>query len=487
MHIISNCFSTCTHVVACACVLFVFRDAPASAQQTFYVDFDTSLSLPDTSPGKPIPAWRYAYDEPGQRAMILDYLNMHFSRYGMTYVEGLPPTPFSGSTITLNSPGFGAGSEGIDFRNIDDDDGATINILSILEFLGEDLSSPGFTDADVAMATANVIGHESSHLMGARHHDAHGPIGTGIGPGTTPSDFLPPYVGPIGAPETGTAFAAVHAGGANFGLSGLYSPNFISERAAVKLEFGSVRSDDYVIAEGTGNNTVDESQFFEPTPFAIPYPYRPEIDPETLPPGEDPPLTPDFLAGLGMVIIGSIDTPAGEGFMPDYYSFFGMAGQKVSIEAMSYILPGEGDDEFRYADNADPTVVLLDSGVLPVTGGINDDDDDTPPFGDPDFLGSASLIDVTLPETGLYTIEVVAPGPLFPVMGSDKTGMDGGAYELLIYAARPVVIPEPTSGMLLGIALAAFGKLTFLARCGKAGWTLSCSQQLEKIGRGGTH
>ena len=64
--------------------------------------------------------------------------------------------------------------------------GAAINVLSILEFLGDDLAASAFTDGDVAFATANIAGHEALHLMGARHHDAHGPLGTGIGAGTPP-------------------------------------------------------------------------------------------------------------------------------------------------------------------------------------------------------------------------------------------------------------------------------------------------------------
>ena len=117
------------------------------------------------------------------------------------------------------------------------------------------------------------------------------------------------------------------------------------------------------------------------------------IDPGDLPPGEDPPPLPVGIAGVGQVITGTLDTPSPgdpDGFLSDYYSFFGEAGQVWTFEVMSYLLPADGPDKFRYADNADVAIVLLGPDMMPVVGGVNDDDDDTPPFGDPDFLGGAT-------------------------------------------------------------------------------------------------
>lgn len=240
-----------------------FKSRSAQAQQKFFVDFDSTLMLPDDSPGKPIPKWRYEYSMP-QTDAIIDYLNFHFSMYGTEFLPGLPDIPGEGSVIKLNAAGFGGGSEGVDFRNLDDDDGASINVLSILEFLGEDITTPAFSEEDIAFATANIVGHEAMHLMGVRHHDAHGPIGTGIGPGTVPGDFVPTYMGPIGAPDTGFSFAAAHFGGANFSLPGLYTENFVAERTAVKLLMAGEDADVYVIEDDGMNNSPPEAQPFDP-------------------------------------------------------------------------------------------------------------------------------------------------------------------------------------------------------------------------------
>lgn len=442
------------HVLFHACAVLIAASfalccSPAQAQQKFYLDFDSTLALPEGSPGKPIPKWRYEYSML-QTDAITGYLDTHFGMYGMEFIAGLPDIPGAGSVIKLNDATFGGGSEGIDFRNLDDDDGAKINVLSILEFLGEDLAAPSYTEEDIAFATANIVGHEAIHLMGVRHHDAHGPIGTGIGPGTVPEDFLPTYMGPIGGPDTGFSFAAAHAGGANFSLAGLYSENFVSERTAVKLLAASEGAEGLVLEDDGMNNSPLDAQPFEPDGFIIPYPLRPEIDPDDLPPGEPLPRKPVAIAGVAQVITGTLDTPSPidpDKFIADYYSFAGAAGETWTFEVMSYILPGDGAAEFRYGDNADVAIALLDSSGSLVA--INDDDDDTPAFPSAGFLGSATIFDVTLTESDIHTLEIFVPGPGFPVPGSDKTGTDGGSYEIFAYRAFTITVPEPAVLALL--------------------------------------
>ncbi|WP_428387307.1 hypothetical protein [Mucisphaera sp.] len=409
----------------------------AEATQTFYLDFDTIIEgvddgslVPGVTPGVPPIDEIYDYDSE-QRSFVVDYLNMNFEQHGMVFVDGLPAIAGAGSVIQMNK-GFGAGAEGVDFRNLDDDDSASVNMLSIYKFLSYPLETLSLMD--VAMSTANTIGHEAMHLMGTRHHDAYGPIGTGIG--TFPTDFLPVSSAPVGAPFTPENFMSIHAGGAGFGL-GLFTPKFVSERSTIRLEVAKPFSDGFVDAELGGNNTFETAQFIDVDSggFDVGYPMRPLPEPDRSTPGTTPaPEIPVALTGFAKVVTGSFDSkpaPESDKFFGDYYSFFGIADEMWTFEVMSKILEG-GD---RYADTADPAVVILDptGAVVPYYGdpfgAANDDDDDGE-------LG-ATVFDVILPVTGFYRIEIIVADEFFS--GPPKTGLDGGSYELFMYSATPAV------------------------------------------------
>jgi hypothetical protein len=186
-------------IYAIAAALVVAAVSGASAEQKFYLDFDSVKDLYDSDPGDPSlpPSDEIVTYTAEQRTAMLEYLNVHFERYGMVFFEGPKPVPFADSGIRLNAPGFGAGAEKIDFRNLDDDDGADVNIISMFEFLGK--TAGEWTDEDVVMGTANAVGHEALHLMGMRHHDKASPLNSGIGGGLLPGDFAPTYTGPTTA------------------------------------------------------------------------------------------------------------------------------------------------------------------------------------------------------------------------------------------------------------------------------------------------
>lgn len=419
---------------------------PAHAEHKFYVDFDTIIDTFEATPdamGLPPADEIYDYST-DQRDFILGYLNTHYEMYGMKFLEGPKPIAFVDSGITLNK-GFGAGSEGVDFRNENEDDGAAANTISIFKFLDAD----SWTDDDVTIATANLVGHEAAHLMGVRHHDAWGPIGTGIG--TIPSDFTPTFPGPVGAPDTSLSFASLHFGG-SLSFETLTTPKFVSERTAVRLEVTKPFSGEFIIEDDGDNNTIEDAQPLGPIAFTTPYPYRPMPDPEELPEGEELPIYPISIDGLIQVITGTLDTPSafGEGFVSDYYIFDGAEGDVWTIEAMSYVL----ESKERYPDNADVAIALLDGitgAVIPYHTGtaLTDDDDDS----DGEFFG-ATLFEVVLPKDGPYVLEVLVAAPF--ISGDDaKTGTDGGSYEIFMYKAAPVTIPEPSSALLLlGLASA---------------------------------
>lgn len=431
------------HVCA-ACVALVLGGlSTAQATQKVYIDFDSIKDAFDaTGPGPGIPPADEIYDySVGQRDFIVDFLNINYGPYAVEFFEG--PRPIaeltSASEFTLNK-GFGAGSDGNDFRNQDNDDEAFGNIISIFKFLGK--TSGDWTDGDVMIASANIIGHEVSHLLGARHHDALNPLNAGLGGGIFSGDFAPGYPGPSAAAETGSTFMSQHAGG-SLSFESVTEEKVISERLIPRLIVAGPDGDDYLTDEvAIDNHSADLAKAQEiVTPFfATPYPLRPP-----LPPGATE--EPIGIAGVVATVTGELDADpgGGGGFLADYYKFEAEEGQMWTIEAMSYIIVE--DESPRYADNADVAIILLDEfgSVVPYYSGtaINDDDDDSGGT----FLG-ASLIDVIIPETGTYMIEVIAAAPF---LDTGKDGTDGGSYELFLYSAEvlSVPIPEPASALML--------------------------------------
>jgi hypothetical protein len=407
-----------------------FAGGRAMAAQKFYVDF--------VGPGTAPPVYTYSYTAP-QIDFAIGYLNTRFMQHGMEFIAGERPDAelFSASLVTLNDPSFGGGAEHVDFRNEVHNDHAVINALSVFDFVGE----PSPSVPDMAIGTANLVAHEAEHLMGVRHHDALTPVGLGLGAGITAGDFSPAYPGPSLATGSGITFADLHAGGSlSFGT--LASDLYVGERSAARLtaaQFPFVHTDETV----TDNHIVSKAKPV-PTPLlALPYPYRPPT-----PPGEP------MLVALNVQIAtvsGKLDPVGSTGmFLPDYYKFDGAAGQRWTIEALSYLLEG-GD---RYADNADVAIALLDGrSGLPSEGAligyysstaINDDDDEIAPGGG-SYRG-ATLLDVILPYSGPYVVEVFAASP---ALGLGKPGTDGGSYELFLYNTAPVAVPEPGSVLLL--------------------------------------
>jgi hypothetical protein len=144
----------------------------------------------------------------------------------------------------------------------------------------------------------------------------------------------------------------------------------------------------------------------------------------------------DVIAGtLSLFPPGDPMTPPGP-ITTDYYSFFGTEGETVTIEVMSSIL------SWRFADITDPVVFLLDGMGLPVgTYFFNDDEHEST---------DSMLLDITLPYTGPYVIEVGPVEPASPMMA--------GAYDLYVY--RYTTVPEPST-------LALFAAVTSLSLCGR--------------------
>ena len=102
--------------------------------------------------------------------------------------------------------------------------------------LGE-AGEPAATSADFIALSATIAAHELGHLSGLEHGDSFGPIGLGIYAGVDPDLYIPPYPGPTDADET---IRHIMASGASVGetlFQAIANP-FFGEREAIKLAYG---------------------------------------------------------------------------------------------------------------------------------------------------------------------------------------------------------------------------------------------------------
>ncbi len=341
-----------------------------------------------------------------QRNAIQSRMELDYALFDFQFTQA---APVSGdfSTLFFNS-GQGLGlAEQIDFRNLDRNDTAQIQIT------GAVTSSP-----QIITLSANTASHELGHLLGLRHGDSFGPIGSGRDPNTAfANEFRPSYPGPAGADET--RFHIMEADNNPSGFIESTTRQYFSERSAIKLAFNEIGT---VIAEAPGaNDSIASAQPISLVNMPVP---------NTLLAGDNfgEALFVEALAVTGMRSSTNDD---------DYYSFQGFAGDLFNIEVISDIL------DYRIANTIDPTLTLLGPNGLPVnyygTSAFNDDE----------WEGLDSiLLDIVLPSDGTYTILVDA---------FDST--DTGGYELFLYRLASAPVPEPSAWVLLvGLSLFAAWK-----------------------------
>ncbi len=412
-----------------AVALVLFIGAPASALQTVSLSFHT-VSLTD-------PLDEYVYS-PGEQMAIKEILEKVYlsdpsdpsgGPFGIKFeiFDPLdPPVPFTTSIIKFNNGFMGGAAEKLDFRNLDDNDDVDVNALGLLKSYdgapragGGTWTLPELTSPEtVVFASANLAAHELGHALGLRHHDSFGPIGSGIG--VAGDKYSPTYIGP-----TFGTFSSFHTMGlastVALNADTLTTPSWLSERSAMKLIFNEVGP---VAPEvGVMNDSPPEAQaipiagvFVPNTQLEPPDPYFPD-------PLDLTPVTA-FAGFTGGVIDASLDDP----FDVDYYSFSADAGSIVTIEAVSKVIADT--DPTRMPNPVDMVIEILDSTLTPVPYpaatpfSANDDQ-----FESTDSL----LIDVEIPTTGLYYIDLRASGK----PGADKTG----SYELYVMGFLP--FPKP--------------------------------------------
>ena len=359
----------------CAIGSLLLLPALCSAQQAVLLDFDTGTD------------GNINYTTQ-MRNDVQDLLETIYQDFNVTFSQTAPGAgPFT--TLTYNSGTAGGLADGIDFRNLDMNDNAVINVDGL-----------GFTaPADVVGLSANIGAHELGHLMGLRHRDSFGPIGSGVLPGFD-VNFLPTYPGPQNATEFGDHVLSTPAFGAS--VARFTQPVWFSERSAIKLAFAE---DSNTFGEAGGfNDTLATAQSLI---------FDQLIVPNTIVAGQN--------AGIGdfdvdaVSVVGSLTTND-----DDFYEFTADAGDLFNFEVMSSALD-------RLA-TIDTQISILDANGNFVdyfgADAFNDDEIET--------LDSV-IIDLVIPEAGTYFIQV-----------NGFSGADTGEYEL--FATRfngAIAIPEP--------------------------------------------
>jgi hypothetical protein len=345
-------------------------------------------------------------------------------------------------TLFLNPDGtagfsilFGR-AEGIDFGNDDLGTGsfADANFWQVLADiftpasferltgLPANVDEEGNIDpASIRLATitqaANTGAHEVGHTIGLRHHDAFGAPGAGL-PSTgrpAPGTFVPVYDGPQEATET---TLHIMASGASSGLSLAQSANsdrFLSERSSLKTRLAEEAR---VYDEGklwTDRRThVKSLRLFN------------GLFPNTIEEGvnEDQPFLPiDYAWVQGSLVPLSTDE----------YKFFGKAGEFITAEVISFT------DSFI----AQPILSELQIFKVERNGSrtlLSTNNQTFEPF-DP------LLLDVELPETGEYVLQVSTPDIIYLDLNGDGIAADSliasgfgffleGDYDLLVYSVE---------------------------------------------------
>jgi hypothetical protein len=392
------------------------------AGQVVFLDFNTFTY--DAS-GQPLPG-KHVYMATEQSA-ILTQMQANFALFPfITFTLQRPAsgpysTLFFNKTPVVNGkPEPGGRADGVDYRDQNRNDTAAVDVNGLIGGAGQPPAQ--FTDASgnvvdsYVTMTATIGSHELEHLMGDRHDDAT-MIGFGVHNPPGGSKYVPPYPGPAAAWETTQHIIASPVTVGSTLLDAADHP-YIGAREAIKLAFIQ------------GGTVIDDTQ-------------NPVAAHASLQTAQSVPLvalrvpnaqTQGFYAGkvFSVSAIDVVDTialdPATHKSQSNFYAFSGRAGDLMSFDVMSQILP-------RITNPIDSVLRIYDAA-----GNLLTDYYHTPAVNDDEFeTGDAAILDFTLPADGTYYVEVdtfsdpsIPPtDPHYTQAEHDDTAT--GTYELLMY------------------------------------------------------
>ncbi|HEY2785006.1 MAG TPA: choice-of-anchor Q domain-containing protein [Fimbriiglobus sp.] len=425
----------------------------AGVPQVVLLDFDTFTPL---SPGNHVYT-QYERDAIQQRmqgvfsafsSTVLDGSTVYSN--GFVFTQSLATAQLltrstGGEFVTMyfNEPPVGGQAEEVDFANANLGGTASVDASLILGAANQ----PDPTTINFINESAGLAEHELGHLVGLRHTDAFGPIGSGAYQvfldgtqvsGLNPSAFYPYYQQPTTAqpilastdpllsltsiPDGATAYGyetPLHVMGspASIGISRFDTLNdiFFGEREAMRLAFD--QSGVILLAQTAPHDSAASAQDLGVLPGLV--------VPNTSAAGS---LNAGQSFSVSAVaVVGSIGLDGSGRSRSDWYSFSAHAGDVMSFETISNVLPG----------NSRPLDTIL--RVYDAAGNLLASNDD-------ELESRDSLIqDFRVPADGKYSVQVdtyaqdpaenTSQGDYVLYMTNFKIGPSGGGGSTLVAGA----------------------------------------------------
>jgi len=315
-----------------------------------------------------------AFGRPGGLASEIDPGNLSFGGTAVVQVNGL-----LGGVITADDTG-GEGGDADAYKGYQPGFGD--------EQIGA--AKPDATSENFVLLSAKIAAHELAHLMGLRHQDSFGPIGFGVHDPPGVNGYNPQFPGPAGGVET---FDHLLGTGASVGSDRFNDLRnlFFGEREAIKLALSvSDHSQTFATESTSAHGTYLTAQALALTTVAVP---------NTLSTGlhQNKSIYVQMKSVVGSI---AVDSATGKS-QNDWYSFNGSAGDVVNLDLYSNSLTRYGTAADNYIDSI-VRVWYVQGGVLTevpwfTSTAVNDD------IFEPT---DSSIVDLLLPVTGTYYIEV---------------------------------------------------------------------------------
>ena len=317
------------------------------------------------------------------RDAIQDQLEIIYERFDVTFTQKLPVGDFS--TLFFNEGFPGGLAMDIDFRNLNPNDTAVLNL------------DIGLAESQIVSANAIVAAHELGHLLGLRHADMFGPVGEGIISGFA-GFYDPVYMGPANA-FTESLDHVMATGAFGIPLDSIFTPSWFSERSAVKLIYAE---QGVAVSEMEDNDSLESAQALTLQAMKVP---------NTIVSGMN--------AGAGDFSVSAIvveGTLNFDGDQQDVFQISGRAGDLFNLEVLSNI------PERLEIDPIDPNLSVFDEQGELVdyygAGAFNESEIESV---------DCSMVDLILPNDGTYFIEI------------DSAFEDSGLYELYVFRFNGVL------------------------------------------------